>query len=239
MTAVDVTVVEDPARACADALLAAARARPDSHIVLSGGSSPKAAYRLVAAEDPHAFAGAILWFGDERCVAPDDERANYRMAVETLLDPLAAAGVKPVCHRIPAEGGPEVAALAYERLLRNTWRAGAPAFDLVLAGIGPDGHTLSLFPGQPSVTERERLVVGVTQAGLEPFVPRVSLTLPALAGTARVVVLATGAGKVDAVARAFGEGAVPDANVPASMLASAVAPGALTVLLDAAAAERL
>jgi 6-phosphogluconolactonase len=161
------------------------------------------------------------------------------MAKRALLDPLQAAGAHSICHRMQAEGGPAVAALAYEQLLRDVWPGGAPAFDLVLVGIGPDAHVLSLFPGQPWVSERERLVVGVPEAGLQPFVPRVSFTLSALGAAARVVVLAAGAGKADAVARAFGSGAVPSASAPASMLADVVAPGALTVLLDAAAAERL
>lgn len=230
-------VLDDPVRACTDAILASARA--GGHIVLSGGSSPKAAYRHAAAADPGAFAGATLWFGDERCVPPDDERSNYRMARETLLDPLADAGVQPVCHRIPVEGGPAVAARDYERVLRDVWPARAPGFGLVLVGLGPDGHTLSLFPGKPEVAERERLVVEVPEAGLEPFVPRVSLTLAALGAAAHVLVLAVGAGKADAVERVFGAGAVGTPNVPASMLAEAVAPGALTVLLDRAAAAHL
>jgi 6-phosphogluconolactonase len=236
---VELRVLDDPVRACADALLAAARARPRPHIVLSGGSSPKAAYRHVAVVDPGVIGATTLWFGDERCVPPDDERSNYRMARETLLDPLAAAGVQPICHRMPADGGAEAAAVVYERLLRDVWPTGAPAFDLVLLGLGPDGHTLSLFPGKPEVDEREHLVVPVPQAGLEPFVPRVSLTFGALGAAARVIVLAVGAGKADVVARVFGSGAVPSASIPASMLAQAVAPGALTVLLDRASAARL
>ncbi len=234
----ELKVLDDPVRACEQAILMAARARRGAHIVLTGGSTPKPAYRL-AAEDPGAFEGVTFWFSDDRCVPPADEHSNYRMAKEALLDPLGAAGVQYVCHRIEGEAGPEVAALGYERLLRDVWPAGPPAFDLVLLGIGSDGHTLSLFPDQPSLLERERLVVGVPEAGMEPFVPRVSLTLNALGGAARVIVLVDGAGKADAVARVFGAGVVAGPSVPASMLAGAVAPGALTVLLDAAAAERL
>ncbi len=238
MSAPEVRVLDDPVKACAAEMLAAARANPRAHIVLTGGSTPTPAYRI-AAEDPDAFDATTFWFGDERCVAPDDEHSNYGMAKQALLDPLAAAGAHSICHRMRAEGGPAVAALAYEQVLRDVWPDGRLAFDLVLIGIGPDAHVLSLFPGQPSVTERERLVVGVLAAGLQPFVPRVSLTLSALHAAARVVMLATGAGKADAVARAFAAGAVPSPSAPASMLADAVAPGALTVLLDAAAAERL
>ncbi len=234
----ELQVLDDPVRVCADAVATAARARQGAHIVLTGGGTPKPAYRL-AAEDPGAFEGVTFWFSDERCVAADDQRSNYRMAKEALLDPLQAAGVHYVCHRVQGEDGPAVAAADYERLLRDAWPAGAPAFDLVLLGIGPDGHTMSLFPDQPSLSERERLVVGIPQAGMDPFVSRVSLTLRALEAAARVIVLVDGAGKADAVARVFGSRVVASPSVPASMLADAVAPGALTVLLDAAAAERL
>jgi 6-phosphogluconolactonase len=229
----ELRVVDDPARECADAILETARAGGD--IVLTGGSTPKHAYELAAAE-PAAFGHATLWFGDERCVPPDDERSNYRMVKAALLDPLAAAGVDPECHRMAGEGGPEVAALNYARVLEE---AAPPAFHLLLLGVGPDGHIASMFPGQDSLAERHRLVVGVPEAGLEPFVPRVTLTFPALARAERVLVLVTGEAKAEAVARAFGPDAAPTPEVPASLLAGVVAPGALTVLLDAAAAARL
>src|SRR5207302_8249989 len=122
----------------------------------------------------------------------------------------------------------------YERELRE---AGPPAFELLLLGVGPDGHTASLFPDQPSLSERSRLVVGVPEAGLEPFVPRVTLTLPAIGLARHVVVLATGHAKADAVAAAFGEGAQPDPHVPTSLLAGTAKE--ITVLVDPAAASRL
>jgi 6-phosphogluconolactonase len=219
-------------RACADELIAAARA--GGHIVLTGGSTPKAAYEL-AARQPDAFAGAKLWFGDDRCVAPDDDRSNYRMAKESLLDPVAASGVEiAFCRRIQGELGPQAGAEDYERALAEH---GAPPFSLILLGIGSDGHTASMFPGQSSLDERARLVVGVPEAGLEPFVPRVTFTFPCIAQAARVVVLATGEGKADAVARAFAPDAPPSHEIPASLLAEHV--GSLTVLLDVAAASRL
>ena len=233
--AFEVSVVDDPVSVCAQAMVSAARGRRGAHIALSGGSSPRAVYEL-AAHAPDAFEHVTFWFGDDRCVPPTDEDSNFRMATETLLDPLERAGVRPVCHRIPDEGGPEVAALAYERLLRE---AGPPTFDLILLGIGPDGHTLSLFPGQPSVSERDRLVVGVPEAGMEPYVPRVSMTLPALALATKVILLAIGAAKAPALARAFGHDAAPSTDVPASLVPGAVVPGALTLLLDEPAAELL
>jgi 6-phosphogluconolactonase len=229
---VEVCVVDDPAAACARELLEAVRT--GGHVVLTGGSTPKTAYEL-AAQDAQAFAGAKLWFGDERCVGPDDERSNYRMAREALLEPVAAAGVEiGFCHRMEGELGFSEGALAYERLLASE---GAPPFELVLLGVGPDGHTASLFPGQATLEERERLVVGVPEAGHEPYVPRISLTFPALGRSRRVLVLASGESKAGPIARAFGDGARPSPETPASMIAECSSE--VTVLLDRAAASQL
>jgi 6-phosphogluconolactonase len=173
-----------------------------------------------------------VWFGDERCVAPDDERSNYATAKAALLDPLGQAG--PKVMRVRGELGPAEAAAAYEQELLA---AGSPRFDLLLLGLGPDGHTASLFPDQESLSERSRLVVGVEQPGREPRVPRVTMTLPALARARQIVFLVTGDDKADAVAAAFGPGARPDPHVPASLLPPLA--GTVTVLLDDAAAARV
>jgi 6-phosphogluconolactonase len=151
------------------------------------------------------------------------------MVKESLLDRLP--GGQPTVHRMEGELGPDAAAKSYERDLAA---AGPPEFALVLLGLGPDGHTASLFPNQPTLSVRERLVVGVHQAGLEPFVPRVSMTFPVLGGGKRVVFLVTGESKAGAVAAAFGPDAKPDPRVPASMLPPFAAD--VTVLLDSAAA---
>jgi 6-phosphogluconolactonase len=152
--------------------------------------------------------------------------------------PVAASslggGSQPTVHRIRGELGPVGAAEHYERVLRE---AGAPRFDLVLLGLGPDGHTASLFPDQDSLSEGSRLAIGVPVAGLEPFVARVTLTLPALASARRVVFLAAGASKADAVAAAFGPRARPNRHVPASLLVPLASE--ITVLLDRAAAAGL
>ncbi len=224
---VKLELVDDPAAACAELMLGAARG--GGEIVVAGGSTPKAAYERAAAH-PDAFEGTRLWFGDERCVDPGDERSNYLMVKRALLDVL---GSRAVVHRIEGERGAHDAADAYETLLRS---AGPPRFDLVLLGLGPDGHTASLFPDQPSLSERSRLVVGVPEAGLEPFVPRVTFTLPALAAARRVVFLVAGSSKADAVAAAFGPDAVPDPHVPSSLLPALA--GEVTVLLDRPAAGR-
>jgi 6-phosphogluconolactonase len=223
-------VVPDPAQACSELLLEAARA--GGHIVLAGGSTPKAAYELAAAS-ADAWDGATLWFGDERCVPPEDERSNYRMVRESLLHRLGAEHA-PKVHRIEGELGPAAAADAYERALEA---AGPPAFDLVLLGIGADGHTASLFPDQTTLSEQERLVIGVQKAGLEPFVPRVSLTMRGLALGKLIVFLASGESKVDAVSAAFGPTAKPDPHIPASLLPPLA--GEVVVLLDAAAAAKV
>jgi 6-phosphogluconolactonase len=229
---VKVEIVEDPARACADLLIDVAGR--GGQIVAAGGSTPKQAYAL-AAQSPGAWTGAHLWFGDERCVPPDDERSNYLMVKAALLDPLAARGDAPEVHRIKGELGPVQAADAYEAELRA---AGAPALDLVLLGVGPDGHTASLFPGKPALEERERLVVGVPEAGLEPFVPRVSFTFPALAGAERIVFLIAGAAKAEIVERVFGAAAAGGGQLLPSQMLIAMT-DRITLLTDAAAAARL
>ncbi len=197
-------------------------------LVLAGGSTPRAAYEAAAARDAD-WGRAVLWFGDERCVDADDERSNFKMVKESLLD--RVSGDAPQVHRIAGEKGPVAAADEYEQELQA---AGSPEFDLVLLGLGPDGHIASLFPDQATLSERERLVVGVERAGLEPFVPRVSLTLPALGGARQVVFLVSGQSKAGAVAAAFGPDAKPDPHVPASMLAPFASE--IVVLMDEAAA---
>jgi 6-phosphogluconolactonase len=227
-------VVEDPARACSAILLGAMLGGRD--VVLTGGSTPRPAYeelaRAVRAVG-HDLRDTTVWFSDERCVPPDDELSNYRLVKQALLDPLADLP-RPAVRRIRGELGPDEAAEAYERDLEE---AGEPEFALVLLGLGPDGHLASMFPDQASLSERSRLVLGVEESGLDPFVPRVTLTLPALANAEQVVFLVTGEGKADAVAKAFGPGSGPDPHVPASTLVPLAKE--LTVLLDPAAAARL
>ena len=222
---------EDPASACAELLAEAARS--GGNIALTGGSTPKRAYGL-AADLGADWSRAKLWWGDERCVPPDDEQSNYRLAKESLLDLLPDEG-SPQVHRIPAERGPHVGADDYERELRQTLGEQLPRLDFILLGLGPDAHVASIFPGKPAVRERGRAVVGVEEAGLEPFVPRITLTLPVLNAGREVVFLVAGEDKAEAVARAFGGEPSPDA--PASLVRPE--DGTLTLLLDHAAAGRL
>ena len=231
---VEIEVVDDPARACSVMLIGAA-AR-GGHIALAGGSTPKAAYsEFVAAVQAVGLdlTATTFWFGDERCVAPEDDRSNFKMVKESLLDPLGDL-CRAKVRRIKGELGPQGAAEDYERQLRDD---GPPGFELVLLGLGPDGHTASLFPDQESLAIRSQLAFGVSEAGLEPFVPRVTLTLPALAASRRVVFLASGAAKAHAVRAAFAPGALPDPHFPASLVVPEAR--AITVLLDGPAAQEL
>jgi 6-phosphogluconolactonase len=181
-------------------------------LVLAGGTTPRRCYELLAKLEVEWGRVAIL-FGDERCVPPDDPESNYRMAREALLDQVAPATV----HRMPAELGPDEGAAEYSRIV-----AGLAPLDIVVLGIGEDGHTASLFPGHPGL-EAKGWAVGVRNSP-KPPPERVSLTLQALQGAGRVLILATGAGKAQAVAKAKRK------EVPSGMIAGA------RWLLDRAAA---
>lgn len=191
--------------------------------MLTGGQTPRRAYELAAELEPD-WSKVELWWGDERCVPPEDERSNYRLARATLLERVHPAAV----HRIRGELEPAEAAREYEAEIEET------VFDLVLNGIGPDGHTASLFPNAPTLEERERLAVAA-EAKLEPFVERVTLTIPALARCRAMVFLATGDEKAEAVRRAFVE--PPSLATPASLVRSA--DGVTMAVLDRAAAAQL
>ena len=214
---------EEVASFAADVVVAAARA--GSAIVLTGGESPGRAYELAAEREPD-WSRATLWWGDERAVPPDDDRSNYRLAKERLLDNLGAqpAGV----HRIRGEAGAEAAAREYDELLDGA------SFDLVLLGLGPDGHTASLYPNEPTLDERARRAIPA-EAKLEPFVDRVTMTLPVLCSAPEVLFLVTGERKAEAVERAFGR--PPEPDTPASLIRSAG--GRTRVVADEPAASRL
>jgi 6-phosphogluconolactonase len=227
---VEIRVREDPAAAVAEMLVeTAARG---GHIVLTGGSTPRRAYET-AARAGGSWSGATVWFSDERCVPPTDPRSNFALADGALIGRLPK-DQRPEVMRMEGELGPEIGSANYEALVRERL-GGDPRWDLVLLGLGPDAHCASLFPGKPEAEERQRLVVGVEHAGWEPFIPRISLTLPALNAGRRVVFLVTGADKAPAMRRAFGD--PPDLSSPAAR----VRPGAgeLLVLCDAAAAKEL
>jgi 6-phosphogluconolactonase len=229
----DVRILEDPAPPCAEMLAGAARA--GSHIALTGGSSPGRAYEQAAGLEQD-WSRAKLWWGDDRCVPPDDELSNYRLARETLLDHLPDEGA-PEVHRIPAERGPHVGAEDYEREMRAAFGEQTPRLDFLLLGLGPDGHVASLYPGQPTLDVRDRVAVGVEEAGWKPYVPRVSLTLPVLNAARQVVFLVAGEDKAEAVERCFSPEAEPSHDATGSLVRPV--DGKLILLLDEAAASRL
>jgi len=226
MSPIDITVVadaEEAARLAADQL--AEQARTGGSIVLTGGKTPRFAYRLAADLEPD-WSRVEIWWGDDRCVPPEDERSNYAMA-RVLLDrinqPPAAV------HRIRGELGPEAGAEAYDQELE-----GVGTFDLVLLGLGPDGHVASLFPNSPTLDVTDRDAIG-TEAGYEPFIDRISMTLPRLCNTRELLFLVTGEDKADAVARSFaGE---PSHGTPGSL--ARAAGGTTRAFIDRAAAARL
>jgi 6-phosphogluconolactonase len=170
-------------------------------ICLTGGSSPKQLYELLATDD---YRGKIPWervhwfIGDERFVPDSDARNNMAMARKIFLDRFAPPAN---IHPVPTDAAnPDEAAVRYEHELKafngvDRLDPAWPLFDLVLMGVGPDGHTASLFPDYPALQETERWVVGVPQAHVEPFVPRVTLTLPALASCREMLFEVSGAGK--------------------------------------------
>jgi 6-phosphogluconolactonase len=224
----ELRVVEDPAGEVASLLVEASAA--GAQMVLTGGSSPRQAYELAARRAPD-WSGATVWFSDERCVPPTHPDSNFGMVEAALLSRLTGA---PDVLRMEGELGPEAGAGAYEAAIRERL-GGEPRYDLVLLGLGPDGHMASLFPGKPEVQERRRLAIGVPLAGMEPQVPRISLTLPVLNAARAVVFLVTGEGKAKAVARVFGPS--PDATAPSALVSPTA--GSLTVVLDEAAAAEL
>jgi 6-phosphogluconolactonase len=221
MTApIDIRVVDDPAAEVADLLVDVTAA--GGHVALSGGSTPRRAYELAARTDADLSA-ATLWLGDERVVPLDDERCNLRMVRSSWTDRLPEER-RPRLMPVDTALGHDAAAAAYESLLRETI-GNHPRLDLALMGLGPDGHTASLFPGKPAVQETRRLAVGVPEAGMEPQVPRVTLTLRLFNTAREVVFLVAGADKAAAVRRAFAT--PPDETAPAAL----VRPGAGTLVL--------
>jgi 6-phosphogluconolactonase len=202
--------------------LLVAAARAGDHLALSGGGAPGHAFELAAELEPD-WSAARLWWGDERCVPPDDERSNYLLVKRTLLDRIEKQPAE--IHRIRGELGGEAAAAEYDRELEGV-RLG-----LALQGIGTDGHTASLFPSSPVLEERARRAMATPHDDVE----RVTMTLPVLSGASQVVYLVLGEAKAEAVERAFAR--PPDPAVPASLLRSEH--GDTIVLLDRAAAARL
>ena len=216
----------------AQALAAAAAARGTASVALSGGSTPRRTHELLAEpplRDMVPWDRLHVFWGDERCVPPDHPDSNYLMAYETLLSRVPIP--PPNVHRVPTVVGAPVAVAAhYERELRGHFGLeveDVPWLDLILLGMGPDGHTASLLPGGHAVEETRRLVVP-SQIDYMPH-PRVTFTLPVLNAARAVAFLVTGRDKAPALAKAL----AGDPSVPAGRVHPA---GDLRWYLDRAAA---
>ena len=206
------------------------------HVALAGGSTPRGVYARLS-EEPHRgridWSKVHLFWGDERCVPPDDPKSNYRMAHEALLSkvPLHESSV----HRIPIELGPERAAAAYEEEIRAVGGGAVPRFDLILLGMGADGHTASLFPNTPALRQEPRLVAPTVAPS--PPRQRVTLTLRAINAARKVLFLVAGGEKARTLARALEEGGqTSEGSLPASLVRPPK--GRLLWMVDRAAATR-
>jgi 6-phosphogluconolactonase len=229
-------LAEAAARAAVADLEAAVEAHGTATWVLAGGGTPATAYRRLAAHDLRT---GVEWdrvrvaMGDERCVPVDHPDSNWGQAAAALLDHVPVPGHQLL--RPPGELGAEAAADAYQSALAALPAAagGTPRLEVVWLGVGEDGHCLSLFPGHPELEVTDRLVVAVHDSP-KPPPDRVSLTLAALAGTERLLVLAAGPGKAEPVARAR----AGDDRLPLTRAVQAVraAGGSVTWLLDRTAA---
>ncbi len=214
-------------------LLRAAIARGGrASLALSGGNTPRDAYGLLARESGLDWNKVEVFWVDERAVAPTDDRSNYRHARERLLD---AAGVPAArVHRMPADA-PDLPAAAreYEKSIRASLEQdgdGVPSFDVVVLGVGDDGHTASLFPGEPTVDVHDRLVVSVPAKGSREA--RLTLTVPMLEHARNILILAVGAEKRPALERAWSaQGDVHE--TPARVVRGCR--GAVTWIIDRAA----
>ncbi len=197
----ELVVAQDIAVAAAERFLAL---RPRT-VALAGGATPRRLYeRLATCEFP--WSETEVFFGDERCVPPDHPDSNYRLASESLLSKVPAR-----VHRMRGES---CDAGAYEEELSGVFGPGLPQFELVLLGLGEDGHTASLFPGDPALEENERRVVRVQR----PDHPRLTLTLPVLSAAKVALFLVAGASKREALRRLLRGEEIPAARVRAKQV---------------------
>jgi 6-phosphogluconolactonase len=201
-------------------------------VVLAGGSTPKAMYGVLARDyaDRIDWSRVHVFFSDERTVPPDHEDSNYKMASEVLLDHVPVGSV----HRIRGELPPDEAAKAYEEELRTFFRTeDVPRFDLILLGVGRDGHTASLFPETSALEVHDRWVVANPVLKLDTI--RITLTVPVINAARAVVFLVAGEDKAEALGKILEGGADPRAY-PATLIQP---PGGPQWLLDQSAASLL
>ncbi len=189
-------------------------ARGVAHVALAGGGTPKAMYAVLATLAGIDWSRVHLWWGDERCVPDTDKDSNQRTAHEALISKVQVPGAN--VHRVRTELTPAACAEEYEIELGRVIGAGVPVIDVLLLGIGTDGHTLSLFPGSPALQEQRKLVVATHAPAASPVRDRVTFTLPLARAARHRVFLATGAEKKPLVAACVGGGA--EVLYPAAMV---------------------
>jgi 6-phosphogluconolactonase len=204
-------------------------------VALSGGSTPESTYRLLAREPYRSqvpWHGVHLFWGDERCVAPDETGSNYRLARRAFIEqvPIPPENV----HRIRGELAPQAAALAYRREMEEFFCGPVPRFDLVLLGLGHDGHIAALFPGSDALQAVGDMAVAVEAQYEGRPAQRVTLTLPAINAARQALFLVSGEDKAEIVAQVLGSG---HGSLPADRVCPTA--GELVWLLDEAAASRL
>lgn len=216
-------------------LRAALAARRRATLLLAGGSTPEPIYRRLAQAERVDWANVHFFWGDERCVPPDDPESNFGMARDTLLAPLGIAPDAPNVHRFPTEDEPHASAAMYDQNLRLFFKLAPgelPRFDLALLGMGEDGHTASLFPESPALEEGKRLAMANDVPSLETT--RLTVTFPLLNAARCLFLLVRGTGKAPVVAELLADPAAP---YPVARLRPTE--GDLLWLLDAGAASRL
>ena len=221
------------ARGAADEFTRVVRATTGTcNIALSGGSTPKGMFQILAklGRDALPWDRIELWWGDERCVPPDHPESNYGMTRANLIEPLSLDPAR--IHRIAGERDPELAARDYERELQPL--GSPPVFDLVLLGMGPDGHTASLFPGSAGLAERTRSVIAnvVTSPLVHGTSTRITVTFPVINAARRVRFLVGGADKAETLAGVL---AGPAGRFPSQLVRNPD----LVWLVDNAAAAKL
>jgi 6-phosphogluconolactonase len=204
-----------------------------AHLALSGGTTPGHTYELMGHAEPDDLSGVELWFADERCVPPQDDESNYLLVAQTLLasEKIAAERV----HRMEGEAGPHEGAHRYAEALvqhlpgADSTPTSLPVLDLIVLGIGPDGHVASLFPGAATLAAGDEAICLGVEDSPKPPPQRITLSLAVLRAARECLVLATTTSKADAISAMLGE---PSRHVPASLLRRE----RLTVIVDDAAA---
>jgi 6-phosphogluconolactonase len=225
-------LIRQTAKKIVDLAHASATDKKRFNIALSGGSTPKALFEFLAEEPFIQWDDVHIWWSDERCVPPDHEDSNYRMANEALLQNIVIP--QENIHRMQGELNPTNAATTYAKTLNDLFPTSPPVFDLILLGMGDDGHTASLFPGMPAIYEHNKLVVGHYVGKLKAW--RITLTPVVINAAANVMFLVTGKNKAEPLRQVF-RGVFQPHIYPSQIIQPRK--GSLTWMLDKDAASLL